>query len=94
MPIVIPRRLPAYEILTNEYMYSLSALGLIDGMSEIDNYAEMLGIADKVREARILKPEPEQQGKGRPIKKGQQVPTNGKHKIVISFREQKKWGLD
>lgn len=52
--------------------------------TEIDNYAEMLGIADKVREARILKPEPEQQGKGRQIKKGQQVPTNGKHKIVIS----------
>lgn len=29
-----------YEVLTNEYMYSLSPFGLIDGMSEIDNYAE------------------------------------------------------
>ncbi len=29
-----------YEVLTNEYMYSLSSLGLIDGMSEIDNYVE------------------------------------------------------
>lgn len=29
-----------YEVLTNEYMHTLSVAGLIDGLSEIDNYVE------------------------------------------------------